>query len=29
MELLKPTSQADELVRFVVNHLRGDEFIDH
>ena len=29
MELLKPTSQADELARFVVNHLRGDEFIDH
>ena len=29
MELLQPTGQADELVRYVVNHLRGDDFIDH
>ena len=29
MELLQPTNQEDELAQYVVDHFRGDDFIDH
>ncbi len=29
MDLLQPTSQADELAQYVTGHFRSDEFIDH